>query len=74
MNGRALGVALDPTNTQQMAALAHSVARVHGSDPSAVPLVAESDQFDYVWRILRSVALIQKWLVDSRSGPTRRPF
>lgn len=58
------GHALDPTNGQQLAALANCVAQVHGSDPSVLQRLSPNPiNLDYVWRILRgSVLPIQAWL------------
>ena len=69
------GEALDPANPGQMAALARSVAQVHGRDPSEVRRFSPNPiHLDYLWRILRgSIAPIQVWLVQKQEGWVSEP-
>ncbi len=64
------GAALDPLHAGQMAELARSVGRVHGSDPSDVRRFSPNPiNLDYLWHILRgSVAPIQQWLLDKQAS------
>ena len=64
------GEAPDPANPAQMAALARSVAQIHGSDPSEVRRFSPNPvHLDYLWRILRgSIGPIQGWLAERQAS------
>jgi aminoglycoside phosphotransferase (APT) family kinase protein len=70
------GAMLDPVHPTHLAALAHSVARIHSSDASAVRRFCPNPlNLDYLWRVLGgSIGPIQHWLADQAASALREHF
>ena len=70
------GDAIDPTDADQVVALADGAARVHGSDADEVLRFSPNPiNLDYLWRILRtSITQIDRWLAGQKAPRLQQEF